>query len=97
MSETALSKAIKQGLEAAGYWVLRIQAGQHRVKGGVLHCAEAGTPDLFLPALNLWLEVKLPKGPTKPSQVAWHARAAKEGVTVVVVRSLADAVEAVRR
>lgn len=93
-SETALSHCIRDALGGLGVWVIRVQAGKHRVKGGVLHCAEPGTPDLFCPALNLWLEVKLPEGKPLPTQIAWHARAGREGVAVVVVRSVADAVRA---
>jgi hypothetical protein len=96
MSETDLSRSIRQALAAMGVWVIRVQAGQHRVKGGVLQCAEPGTPDLFCPALNLWLEVKTPKGALEASQVAWHQRAIREGLQVAVVRAVSDAVQAVQ-
>lgn len=95
MSETALSRAIQDSLISAGVWVERIQSGQHRVRGGVLHCASPGTPDLFLPALNVWLEVKTESGRLKASQIAWHARAKATGVRVVVVRSVREALAAV--
>jgi hypothetical protein len=97
VSETALSKSIRSALESIGVWVERIQAGEHKVRGGYLVCASAGTPDLFCPALNLWLEVKRPKdSDVRPSQTLWHARAEREGVAVVVVRSVAEALDAVR-
>ena len=95
-SETQLSKSIRSALESIGVWCERIQAGQHRVRGGVLHCASPGTPDLFCPALGLWLEVKTPTGRLEASQELWFARAEREGVAVVVVRSVADALDAVR-
>jgi hypothetical protein len=96
MSETDLSRSIRQALAAMGVWVIRVQAGQHRVRGGVLQCAEPGTPDLCLPALSAWFEVKTPKGALEASQVAWHQRATREGVKVAVVRSVSEAVTTVQ-
>jgi hypothetical protein len=96
MTETALSRSIRSALESIGVWCERIQAGQHRVRGGVLHCASPGTPDLYCPALNLWLEVKTKTGGLEASQELWFARAEREGVAVVVVRSVAEALDAVR-
>jgi hypothetical protein len=96
MSETDLSRSIRLALAVLGVWVIRVQAGIHRVRGGTLHCAESGTPDLMLPALGAWLEVKTQGGALEASQVAWHQRATREGVRVAVVRSVAEAVSAVR-
>lgn len=95
MSETDLSRSIQRALEVIGVWVERIQSGEHRVRGGYLHCASPGTPDLFLPALGIWLEVKLPNGRLEASQELWHARARSEGIPVFVVRSVAQAVNVV--
>lgn len=95
MSETQLSRDIQSTLAKLGIWCIRVQTGQHRVRGGVLHCAEPGTPDLFCPALHLWLEVKTPTGERLATQVAWHSRAAREGVKVAVVRSVSEAISAV--
>ena len=92
MGETQLSASIRAALAQLGVWCIRVQAGVHRVKGGVLHCAEPGTPDLHLPALGAWLEIKTPKGALEDSQVAWHRRATREGVKVAVVRSVSEAV-----
>ena len=95
MSETDLSRSVRLALATLGVWVIRVQAGIHRVRGGTLHCAEPGTPDLCLPALG-FLEVKTDAGELSPVQLAWHARAAREGVRVAVVRSAAEAVRVVR-
>lgn len=62
----------------------------------------AGTPDLMVaskasgkPATTL-LEVKTPRGRTRPSQTDWHARwAAAGGCPVVIVRTVDDALAAV--
>jgi len=95
MSETDLSRSIRLALTTLGIWVIRVQAGIHRVRGGTLHCAEPGTPDLCLPGLG-WLEVKAQGGALEASQVAWHQRATREGVNVAVVRSVSEAVQVVR-
>ena len=101
MSETALSRSIRLALSALGVWVIRVQSGVlavaytptriHRV-----HCAEPGTPDLCLPALG-WLEVKTARGEPSRVQLAWHNRAAREGVRVAVVRSVSEAVAVARK
>lgn len=95
MSETDLSRSIQAALETMGVWVERIQAGQHRVRGGHLQCASPGTPDLLCVDLGLWLEVKTPTGKPRPSQELWHARAKSKGVPVVIVRSVSEAMDAV--
>jgi len=95
VSETQLSRSIQVALRQLGIWCIRVQAGIHRVRGGTLHCAERGTPDLCLPGLG-WLEVKTEEGEPSPDQLAWHSRAAREGVRVAVVRSVEQAVRIVR-
>lgn len=95
MSETVLSRSIQDSLISAGVWVERIQSGTIRLGGRFIHCASPGTPDLFLPALNLWFEVKTETGRLEASQIAWHARAKATGVRVVVVRSVREALAAV--
>ena len=95
MSETDLSRSIQAALEASGVWVERIQAGQHRVKGGYLRCASPGTPDLLCVELSLWLEVKTGNGKPRPSQELWHARAKSKGLRVAIVRSVSEALDAV--
>ncbi len=44
-SETDIKKIITQYLKRSGYFVIRINSG--RAKGGKIHMAEAGTPDIF--------------------------------------------------
>lgn len=95
--ETDVSRAIQDALKAVGIWCIRVQAGRHRVKGGYLHCAEAGTPDLLVlsPALG-WLEVKRDeKEKPRASQELWHAKAKSEGIRVAIVSSPREAVETV--
>lgn len=101
MSETALSRTIRKGLTQLGYWVIRVQSGiieakPYKGKKRFIHCAEPGTPDLYLPGINIWLEVKTPKGRLSPEQKRWHARAQAEGARVAVVRSLDESLDVVR-
>jgi hypothetical protein len=99
MSETDLSRSIRLALATLGVWVIRVQAGTIPALYGAtrryIHCAAPGTPDLCLPALG-WLEVKTDAGEPSPVQLAWHTRAAREGVRVAVVRSVEQAVRVVR-
>ena len=96
MSETELSRSIQRAMKQLSIWCIRVQAGVHRVKGGMLYCAEPGTPDLCLPGLG-WLEIKTQEGELSPFQVAWHDRAARMNVNVAVVRSVEQAVRVVRQ
>lgn len=102
MSETELSKSIGDGLTAAGFWNIRIPAGEWRVRGGWLHVAEPGTPDRLVLSPYGFLEIKEPDPPRKrastpkrdkrlKSQRDWHARADREGVRVETVESLGGA------
>lgn len=95
MSETALSKSIREALEASGLWVERINSGSpsRRMRG-----VKRGTPDLLIigPGRYGWLEVKDPGENLRPSQVEWHEKAARLGVPVRVVRSVAEALEATK-
>jgi hypothetical protein len=92
MSETDLQRAILDGLERLGFWACRLNSGMK----GRIRMAPKGTPDILVLAPYLWLEVKLPKEDLLPSQVAWHERAKRDGVPVVVVYSVDDAIKAVR-
>ncbi len=98
--DTALSKSIRKALTKLGIWVIRVQSGiipaEYKGRKRFIHCAEPGTPDLFLVRLNTWLEVKTAKGELNEEQKLWHARARKEGVRVAVVRSVGDALTVAR-
>lgn len=100
MSETDLSRSIRRALTALGFWCIRVQSGTLPVQYGArvhyVHCAEPGTPDLILPALG-WMEVKTTDGKLEASQLAWHRRAADEGIRVETVRSVSAAVSTATR
>lgn len=99
MTETKLSAAIASSLKKLGYPVVRIQSGVVRVGPHFVHMADRGTPDRIVMLRGgrvLWLEVKTPSGLLSADQVAWHARAAERGHVVRIVKSVTDAIEAVR-
>lgn len=97
-SETDISRAIKSALVKLGCMVVRVQSGRYKA-GGYVQGAEPGTPDLCVlttDARTVWLEVKRPKGALSDEQRRWHAEAQRKGHRVAVVRSVAEALEAVR-
>lgn len=105
MSETDLSRAITKALTQLGHVVIRVQSGkvfvgnQYSSSGHWVQLADKGTPDrvvLSHGGITTWLEVKTPKGRLSPEQVRWHERAKKGGHRVAVVRSVAEALQAVK-
>lgn len=94
--ETDVSRAIREALEAIGCRTLRLHAGRVKVPGGWMRHNEAGTPDLLVVAPYMFLETKVPvTGRLSAAQELWHARAEREDVKVVVVRSVSEAIAAV--
>jgi hypothetical protein len=87
-SETALSHAIQFTLRGMGAVVERIQT---------VHGASNGTPDLLVAYRGrvLMLEVK-DSAPVSDEQRLWHIAAAAQGLPVEVVRTVPEAVKAVR-
>lgn len=88
--------------------VLRINAGMQVLNDGkrrrVIKGAPAGTSDLLLCVRDQWgggifcaLEVKAPRGKLTAKQAAFQDRVRELGGFACVVRSVADAVAAVRR
>lgn len=96
-SETQLSRQVQVALESIGCVVVRVNSGQLRGSGGhVVKLAKAGTPDLWFAFQGRqgWIELKADWRVTE-EQVAWHERARKQGVFVVVVRSVEQALRVV--
>ena len=96
-SETSISGAIRDALNALGYPTIRINTGTARRRGHHVQLAPPGTPDNLCMAPYLWLEVKRPGEDLNDNQRAWHAWAARHGIPVVTVETVAEAVDAVRR
>jgi hypothetical protein len=104
VSETDLSRAITKTLRALGYIVIRIQSGKLRIgmpgRERWVELAEKGCPDRVVlgPAGTVtWLEVKTASGRLTREQKAWHARAQGLGHRVRTVRSIEQALAAVRQ
>jgi hypothetical protein len=97
MSETDLSRSIRAALTVAGYWVERTNSGIAKVRGGFVHMCSAGTPDTLVVApVYGWLETKTQVGKLSEEQLSWHERARAAGVRVATVRSVSQAIDAVK-
>lgn len=94
-TETEIQSGIIDALESMGIWVIRTGVSSKRGRAGT-NSGEKGMPDLLLPALGTWIEVKTPIGKLSQGQIDWHAKAFKHGVRVAVVHDTRGAVDAVR-
>lgn len=100
MSETQLSRSVQNILAGMGVLCIRVQSGQANGKhGGHMQLARKGTPDLWFAyhGKQGWLELKDDDGKPSEAQEIWHAEAKEHGVFVAVVRTVQEAVDAVRR
>lgn len=96
--EHDIQSAIIATLLAMGHWCKRHNAGSRgRIRMGL----GEGTPDLHVivkpSGRAVWLEVKAKKGVVSEGQVSWMRQAREHGAFVAVVRSVGEAIEAVRR
>lgn len=99
MSETDLYDPIKKTLERFGHLVTRVHSGKVKVRGGWMQLADPGTPDHHVVAsfgVSGWLETKTPVGKLSEAQKRWHARARSLGQRVNVVRSVEEAIAAIK-
>ena len=101
MSETDLSRAIREALTAKGYWVDRINSGNvflsytskrtGETKGRRIAMAEPGTPDTLVIWPYCWVETKTPIGKASPEQIEWHREAKRRGVRATFARAIGEA------
>lgn len=98
--ENALQRRILDALEALpDAEFLRVNSGKVKVRGGWMQLAPNGTADilgLVRGGRFVALEVKLPKEQPNPDQLAFGRRVVELGGFFAVVRSIEDAVAAVR-
>ena len=97
MSETDISRGIRETLARLGVIVWRNQAGT--MQGGRVHLAPKGTPDLIgvLPGGRfLGLEVKRPGQKPTEVQLQWQRDLIAKGAVCAVVTSVQEAVDVVR-
>ena len=82
-------------------WIFAVPNGGHRgaSQGAKLKAegVSAGVPDLYIPALKMWIEMKIKGGRVSTEQKRWHEYLAGIGDTVVVAYSADEAVAAVMR
>ncbi len=100
-SEHVIQREIVQAIEREGWAVFAIpNGGRRNVVTAMKLQAEgvrAGVPDLFVPALRLWLETKKPKkGRLSKSQAAWRDYLRAAGYDWAEVRSIEEAISAIR-
>lgn len=106
--EAPIQKAIIDTLRLKGYYVEKIGNGARKEKATSTSKARfvklggiAGFPDLLVIArpygLVLFLEVKKEDGVMSVNQKAWHANARMFGVHTAVVRSVGEALAAVKQ
>jgi len=79
--------------------ILRLNSGLAKsLYGGyTIHLCPEGTPDLVVPSLNLWVEMKRPGEKLKPEQLAWQTWARENNVPHVVCDAPEDLIAHVRR
>lgn len=70
----------------------RAQAGRLKAEG-----VSPGVPDLYVPSLRLWIEMKAEGGRVSPDQRRWHDHLRGIGDTVEVCWSCDEAIAAIGR
>lgn len=77
MSETSgVTAPIKEALEKAGYFCMRLNSGVAKVAGRRIRLCPKGTADLVIyppHRLPVWVETKTEKGRTNPEQLIAQA------------------------
>lgn len=79
--------------------IIRLNSGLAKsLHGGyIIHLAPEGTPDLVVPSLNLWVEMKRPGEELSPKQLDWQEWARENDVHHIVCDSPEDLVAHIRR
>ena len=106
MSEAQLLRSVLDALRMLPSLchALRLNAGATVIQTGetrrMIRGCEPGTPDILVMLDGgrcVWLELKTPNGRVTQTQRSWHALAARRGHRVVIVRTVHEAIDAVRR
>ena len=95
--ETELQRDITDTLTVRGCLVYRLNSGGYRSR---VQLCPPGTPDLLVVAPDgsvIWMEVKLTSGQVSDTQHEHHAKLRAHGQAVAVVRSVAQALDALDR
>jgi hypothetical protein len=71
----------------------RIQCGEVQVRGGWMHLADEGYPDIWTPLT--WLETKTPEGALNDAQIKRHEELRAWGERIEVVRDAKETCRAI--
>lgn len=96
MTESDIQRQITFAAERAGCLVFRMNAGRGRYNQRLM---PAGTPDLLLVAHDgrvMWVEVKAGDGQLREPQIEMHMALSARGHNVLVARSVAEVMEALK-
>jgi hypothetical protein len=100
VSEGAIQKSIVDAFETIGVRAIRVQSGIVKVRGGWMHLAPEGTPDIMIcvppNGRALFLEVKTRRGKESGGQTTRAQELRALGALVHTVRSVEEAVAAYR-
>ena len=100
MTEHEIQREIVAAIEREGWAVFAIpNGGRRNIVTAMKLRAEGvrpGVPDLFVPALGLWLEVKTATGRLSAKQHVWRDYLRGAGYSWARARSPEDALNAVR-
>lgn len=103
--ENDIQAEVIAALRKMGKFVLRLNSGKARVKGGFIQLCPTGTPDIQViehidtKTISLsysrvtWLEIKRPREKQTPEQVEFEMTALQRGERYFICYSLSDALE----
>ena len=100
MTETQLVKAVREMLDYKRIPNVRVHSGvAHGVKGGFMHFANTGAPDIlaFIPPNGraVCIECKVGSNSPTPNQREWLQKADNAGAATMIVRGINEATEKV--
>jgi len=103
VSEAAISRSIKQYLDARNIFNIRINSGMVRVLNfrndvSWMQLAPKGTPDrlALYKSWSVWIEVKRTGGRVSPEQRDMHKRIREAGGFVIIAESIDDVIEGLK-
>jgi hypothetical protein len=103
ISETDVSRRIREALETAGYKAIRLQSGRVRLSSGrFMHLCPAGTPDLLVLPMRAFVEVKKSdmektrKNTTAKRQAEFRAYCERNDIPHLTTSSAAEALAFIR-
>lgn len=95
ISETQISKEIRDYLNKRGIYNLRLNSGKVRVRGGWMQLCDEGTPDRYclFKGKSIFIETKVPGEKPTDEQLAAHDRIRRSGGIIIIAERLDDVIE----